>query len=114
MRTLTAFYLVLVLVPLAVLLTGRVPPAQAGFWWAASMAAGFAGLSMMGAQAVLTGRFRRVAALGPTDRLYLFHKYAGIAGALVVLAHPVILVVDEPERLIYLNPFEMPAYLLAG
>ena len=114
MRAFTAFYLVLVLVPLAVVLTGRVPPSQAGFWWAASMAAGFAGLSMMGAQAALTGRFRRVAALCPTDRIYLFHRYAGIAAALVVLAHPVILVVDEPERLIYLNPFEMPAYIVAG
>ena len=104
----------LVLVPLAVLLMGRVPPAQAGFWWAASMAAGFAGLSMMGAQAALTGRFRRIAALYPTDRIYLLHKYAGIVAALVVLAHPVILVVDEPERLIYLNPFEMPGYIVAG
>ncbi len=113
MRRFATFYLVLVLVPLAVVLTGTVPPGQAGVWWVASMAAGFAGLSMMGAQAALTARFR-AAALGPTDRIYLLHKYAGIVAGLLVLAHPVVLVVDEPERLVYLNPFEMPGYIVAG
>lgn len=110
----TLLYLALVLVPLAALLAGEVPPSQGGVPWAAAMAAGFVGLSMMGAQGALTARFRRLSTLAPTDRIYAWHKRLGALAALAVLAHPVVLVVDEPARLMFLSPIEMPGYMVAG
>ncbi|MGE3577095.1 MAG: ferric reductase-like transmembrane domain-containing protein [Vicinamibacterales bacterium] len=114
MRAVAAFYLALVLMPLVVVLAGGVPPSQGTAAWALAMAAGFAGLAMMGAQGALTARFRRISVLGPIDRIYAWHKRLGVAAVLVVLAHPVVLVVDEPARLVYLDPFQMPAYIVAG
>ena len=114
MRAFAALYLALVLTPLAVVLAGPVPASVAGVWWAVAMGAGFAALSMMGAQGLLTARIRWVSALGPTDRIFRWHKYLGIAAVLMVVAHPAILVVDAPLRLVYLNPFVAPGYMTAG
>lgn len=114
MSTLPLLYLALVLVPLAAVLAGGVPVSQAGPGWALAMAAGFLGLSLMGAQGALTARFRRLSTSVPTDRVYAWHQRLGVAAVLAVLAHPVVLILDQPERLIYLSPTEMPGSIVAG
>lgn len=106
-------YLTLVLAPLFALLLGPTPPGL-GFWWDLSMALGFAGLAMMGVQFVLTARFRYATAPFGIDIIYYFHRYIGIVLLLVVLAHPVLVIVDNPATLAFLNPFAGPWHMSAG
>ncbi|MEY4637083.1 MAG: hypothetical protein RJA55_2881 [Acidobacteriota bacterium] len=108
-----AVYLGLVLAPLVVLLLGPTPPGL-GFRWDVSMALGFAGLAMMGVQFVLTARFRRATAPFGIDLIYYFHRYVGIVLLLVVMAHPVLVIVDNPATLGFLNPVAGPWHMSAG
>lgn len=106
-------YLMLVLAPLFVLLVGPTPPGL-GFRWDLSMALGFSGLAMMGVQFVLTARFRRATAPYGIDIIYYFHRYIGIVLLLIVLAHPALVIVDNPATLAFLNPFVAPWHMGAG
>ncbi|OGP89888.1 MAG: hypothetical protein A2157_07375 [Deltaproteobacteria bacterium RBG_16_47_11] len=54
-------YLSIILAPLLVLLIGPIPPGR-GFWREFSVSLGFVGLSMMGLQFFLTGRFKHITA----------------------------------------------------
>jgi len=108
-----AIYLGLVLGPIVVLLIGPSPPGL-GFWWDLSMALGFAGLAMMGVQFVLTARFRHATAPFGVDIVYYFHRYIGIVLLLIVIAHPVLVIADNPATLAFLNPFAGPWYMRAG
>lgn len=106
-------YLALVLAPLFVLLIGPSPPGL-GFWWDLSVALGFAGLAMMGVQFLLTARFRRATAPYGIDIIYYFHRYLGIVILLIVLAHPVLLIAENPILMGFLNPFVAPWHIGAG
>jgi predicted ferric reductase len=106
-------YLTLVLAPLFVLLVGSNPPGL-GFWWDLSVALGFAGLAMMGVQFILTARFRRATAPFGIDIIYYFHRYLGIVALIIVLAHPTILIAENPAVLGFLNPFVAPWHMSAG
>jgi len=106
-------YLGLALAPLAVLLLGPTPPGG-GFWFDLSLALGFAGTAMIGVQFVLTARFRRTSAPFGIDIIYYFHRYAAVVGFLLVLAHPAILVIENPGYVELLNPLEAPWYMTAG
>lgn len=106
-------YLTLVLTPLLLLLVGPTPPGL-GFRWDLSMALGFAGLAMMGVQFLLTARFRRATAPFGIDIIYYFHRYIGVVLLLVVAAHPVLVIVDNPATLAFLNPFAAPWHMAAG
>src|SRR5690606_38059352 len=108
-----AIYLGLVLAPIAVLFLGE-PPPPGGFWWDLSIALGFAGLTMMGVQFLLTARFKRAAAPFGIDIIYYFHRYAAVAGFLIVVAHPVVLFVNDPSLMIYLDPLTAPGFMTAG
>jgi predicted ferric reductase len=106
-------YLSLVLAPLFVLLLGPTPPGL-GFWWDLSIALGFAGLAMMGVQFVLTARFRRATAPFGIDIIYYFHRYLGGLALLVVFAHPLLLIIDNPALFGFLNPLVAPWHMTAG
>jgi predicted ferric reductase len=106
-------YLGLVLAPLLALFLGELPP-PGGFWWDLGIALGFAGLTMMGVQSVLTARFKHATAPFGIDVIYYFHRYAAIAGFGIVIAHPVILLIDDPSLLFYLNPLEAPWFMTVG
>jgi predicted ferric reductase len=108
-----AVYLALVAAPLFVLLLAPAP-AGLGFWSDFSLALGFAGTAMMGVQFVLTARFRRATAPYGIDVIYYFHRYLAVIGAVFILAHPVILVVENPVYLHLLNPWEAPWHMTAG
>lgn len=108
-----AVYLALALAPLGLLLVGPTPPGS-GFWFDFSLALGFAGTAMIGVQFILTARFKRATAPFGIDIIYFFHRYAAVVGFILVLAHPVILVVDNPGFAYLLDPREAPWHMVAG
>ena len=100
-------YLVLTLAPLFFLLVGPTPPGR-GFWREFSVALGFAGLAMMCLQFVLTARFRWLKAPYGSDIVYFFHRQVSLVAFVIVLAHPLILFIEDPARLGLLNLFGAP------
>jgi predicted ferric reductase len=106
-------YLALVGGPLLVLMIGSVPPGR-GFWREMSVGLGFAGLSMMGFQFFLTGRFQRITSPYGIDVVYHFHKQVSLIAFLFVFLHLVILLTTSPAVLSWLNPFSAPLQIQAG
>lgn len=102
-----ALYLALTLAPLFLLLVGPTPPGR-GFWREFSVALGFAGLAMMCLQFVLTARFRWLKAPYGSDIVYYFHRQISLVAFVVVLAHPLILFIEDPARLGLLNLVAAP------
>ena len=106
-------YLFLVFAPLFVLLAGE-KPAGGGFWWDFAMALGFAGLTMVGVQFFLTARFQRATAPFGIDIIYYFHRYLALLAFLLLLGHPLILVLERPALVSFLNPVMAPWHITAG
>jgi len=100
-------YLVVSLFPLVVILLHPAPPIR-GFWLEFSVALGFIGLAMMVLQFALTARVNRIESSYGIDILIQFHRYTSLAAFLMVLVHPVILFIVDPETLGLLNFFEAP------
>ncbi|MCY7333970.1 MAG: ferric reductase-like transmembrane domain-containing protein [Pseudanabaena sp. CAN_BIN31] len=100
-------YLLLTLLPLLVLLLHPVPSGR-GFWAEFSVALGFIGLAMMALQFVLTARINRIESSYGLDILLQFHRYTSLVAFFMVLVHPVILFIAQPETLQLLNFFEAP------
>src|SRR5215467_10501506 len=100
-------YLFFILGPMFALLLGSHPPAR-HFWTEFSAAIGYAGLAMMGLQFGLTARFRYVTEPWGEDVIYHFHRQMSLIAVGLVLAHPIILFVIQPERLALLNSFTAP------
>ncbi len=95
-------YLVFTLFPLLVLLLHPVLPGR-GFWTEFSVALGFIGLALMALQFVLTARVNRIEASYGIDILLQFHRYTAIVAFMMVLVHPIILFIVQPELLPLLN-----------
>ena len=108
-----SIYIFFAAFPLLVLLLGQTPKGG-GFWWDFSMGLGFAGLSMMGLQFVLTARFRRATAPFGIDIIYYFHRWAAIGAVALVLIHYLILRVRYVDALGPANPASAPWYMSAG
>jgi predicted ferric reductase len=89
------------------LLAGSHPPAR-DFWTEFSVALGYSGLAMMGLQFGLTARFRYVTEPWGEDVIYHFHRQISLIAVGLVVAHPVILVVVQPELLSPSNMLEAP------
>src|SRR5215470_11528856 len=102
-----ALYLFFILGPLFALLAGSHPPAR-DFWTEFSAAIGYAGLAMMGLQFGLTARLRFVTEPWGEDVIYHFHRQMSLIAVGLVVAHPIILFVIQPERLVLLNSFTAP------
>ena len=100
-------YLAIVLTPLAIVFIGPIPEGR-GFWTELSVALGFVGLSTLGLQFAITGRLRPVAAPYGIDVLLQFHRQIAVVATVLVLAHPVILFVQNPRRLALLNLLDAP------
>lgn len=103
-------YLLLILAPLAILLLEPVPAGN-GFWWDASLALGFAGTTMMGILFVQTARFHRASAPFGIDIIYYFHRQIALVALVFVLAHPLILLLLDPQLLQLFRPGVAPAHL---
>jgi predicted ferric reductase len=100
-------YLLFILAPLFSLLAGSHPPTR-DFWTEFSVALGYSGLAMMGLQFGLTARFRYVTEPWGEDVIYHFHRQISLVAVGLVVAHPVILVVVQPELLAPSNMLEAP------
>jgi predicted ferric reductase len=100
-------YLLFILAPLFALLAGSHPPPR-DFWTEFSVALGYSGLAMMGLQFGLTARFRYVTEPWGEDVIYHFHRQISLIAVGLVVAHPVILVIVQPELLALSNMLEAP------
>jgi predicted ferric reductase len=100
-------YLLFVLAPLLALLAGSHPAAR-DFWIEFSAAIGYVGLGMMGLQFGLTARFRYVTEPWGEDVIYHFHRQLSLVAVGLVIAHPIILFIEQPNRVRLLNFFEAP------
>jgi 3-phenylpropionate/trans-cinnamate dioxygenase ferredoxin reductase subunit len=108
-----ALYILLTLIPLLILFIGP-RPAGREFWREFSVALGFVGLAMMSLQFVLTARFGWLKAPYGSDIVYHFHRQISLVTFVLVLAHPLILFVFDPETLRLLNLIEAPWRARAG
>ena len=100
-------YLLFVLAPVLALLAGDLPPAR-DFWTEFSATIAYVGLAMMGLQFGLTARFRYVTEPWGEDVIYHFHRLLSLVALGLVIAHPVILFIQDPARLRLLNFIEAP------
>lgn len=100
-------YLGITLSPLLVLLV-HPAPTERGFWVEFSVALGFIGLAMMALQFVVTARVNRIESSYGIDILLQFHRYTSLAAFFMVLVHPVILFINQPDTLQLLNFPEAP------
>ncbi len=100
-------YLLSILTPLFILLIGPAPQDR-GFWTDFSVAIGFAALSIMGMQFLLTARFRHLAAPYGLDIMYHFHRQISWVAIVLLVAHPLIIFWERPEMWRLLNVLEAP------
>jgi predicted ferric reductase len=96
-------YLLLCLVPLAIALSGSIPEKRT-FWIEFGVALGFLGLAIFALQFVFSGRFTRIAHSFGMDNILHFHRKMGIIAFVFVLAHPITLILADPEFLSYFDP----------
>lgn len=106
-------YFAVAMAPLFAMLIGPIPPGR-GFWREFSVGIGFAGLSMMGLQFFLTGRFKNITAPYGIDVVYHFHRAISLIAFSFILFHAVIIPVSSPETLILLHPASAPWWMAAG
>ncbi|MBD1914534.1 MULTISPECIES: ferric reductase-like transmembrane domain-containing protein [Cyanophyceae] len=100
-------YVLICLFPLAVALL-HPAPVNRNFWVEFSVALGFIGLAMMVLQFVLTARVNRIETSYGIDILIQFHRFTSLAAFFIVVAHPLLLFVVEPDTRSLLNFFEAP------
>ncbi|MGQ9647117.1 MAG: ferredoxin reductase family protein [Thermodesulfobacteriota bacterium] len=106
-------YLIIIVAPLLVLLIGPIPPGR-GFWREFSVAKGFVGLSMIGLQFFLTGRFRHITSPYGIDVVYHFHRQISTVAFVLILLHPLILFISAPDTLLFLSPVSSPWWITMG
>jgi len=100
-------YVFVAVAPLGLALAGA--PAQSrGFVVDLSVGLGFLGLSIMGLQFGLVARLQRVSAPFGMDALLQYHRQIGYVALAFVLAHPVMLFAEDPQKLALLNPLTAP------
>jgi predicted ferric reductase len=100
-------YLFITFLPLIILLIYPAPVGR-GFWIDFSVALGFIALAMMALQFSLTARINRIEASYGIDIILQFHRYISLVAFALVLIHPLILFVVQPETLQLLNFFTAP------
>lgn len=108
-----AAFVLLTVAPLLIILAGP-RPAGRQFWRDFSVGLGFAGLSLMGMQSVPTARLRFLSDAFPMDTLYYFHHRISLISLALMVAHPLILILNNPHVLRLLNVFRAPTTAQAG
>ena len=106
-------YIALSTAPLFILLITPTPSGRE-FWRELSVALGFAGLSMVMLQFVLTSRFKVIKAPYGSDIVYYFHRQISIASFALIFLHPILLFIFSPVTLRLLNIFQAPWRARAG
>ena len=99
-------YVLLAVAPLLLSLI-QLDPGR-GFWVNVSVGAGFVGLSLMGLQFVLAARSVRINRPFGADVLLQFHRQITVLIAILIFAHPIILMFWDSRFLALLNIVESP------
>jgi predicted ferric reductase len=97
-------YVVVALAPLSFIFFGQ-QPHNRPFLVELSVALGFVGLSMMGLQFALVARFKPLTNPFGIDVVHRFHKEVSFVALIFILAHPILLLVQNAAR--YLPLFEV-------
>ncbi|WP_280336611.1 ferredoxin reductase family protein [Nocardia wallacei] len=100
-------YVAVAVVPLVFAIAGPVEGGR-GFWVEFSVALGFVGMSMLGAQFALVARFRAMAAPFGEDALVQFHRQISYVALTFILAHPILLQIGGIDIVALLNLAEAP------
>jgi predicted ferric reductase len=98
-----SLYLIVLQVPILLMLVPPVPSGRS-FWLEFSVALGFVGLTQIAIQFVLIARFKRVTAPYGIDIILRYHRQIALVAVAAILAHPLIIVIENPARLKLLNP----------
>lgn len=104
--------ILLIVGPMVLFLVDR-PPARE-FWREFAVALGFLGLSLMGLQFIPTARLPHLLKTFPVDTLYRVHHWSSITSFALILAHPLVLVLNNPNVLRLFNLPEAPWRARAG
>jgi predicted ferric reductase len=95
-------YVVVALAPVLVARLSGVRPGQ-GFVTDLSVALGFAALTIMVLQFGLVARFSRVSAPFGIDALIQYHRQIGFVALVLAIAHPALVIVNDPTKLALLD-----------
>jgi predicted ferric reductase len=110
---LLAAYATVLLGPLALIL-GLAKPGASGRLAVFADALGFAGMSLLALQVVVSGRWAFTTRHFGLRRVLAVHRQAGIAVLAIVLAHVVVLLLDDPARIALLDFRTAPGRARAG
>ncbi len=99
-------YLAVAVAPLVFAWSG--PEPGRGFLINLSVALGFVGLAMMGLQFALVARFKTVSAPFGMDVVLQYHRQMAYVALLFILAHPILLFVEDARFLALLDPVTAP------
>ena len=99
-----ALYPLAVAAPIVLMLVPPVPTGRS-FWVELSVALGFVGLTQIGIQFVLIGRFRPLTYPYGLDVVLKYHRQIALVAIAFVLLHPVLILIEHPARVALLNPF---------
>jgi predicted ferric reductase len=92
------------LTPMFVMLVSPRPTAR-NFWIELSLALGFVGLMQMALQFKIIARYKKITEPYGIDLIMQYHRQIALMGMALILAHPAILVIQNPRVLALLNPF---------
>ena len=98
-----SLYLIVVLAPIILMLVPPIPSGRA-FLVELSIALGFVGLTQLAVQFVLIARFKRLTAPYGVDLILEYHRKIALVAVCLILAHPILLLIEHPARLMLLNP----------
>jgi predicted ferric reductase len=96
-------YLFVVLLPLF-LMMARLTPPERPFWTEFSLGLGFVGVVQISIQFALIARYKNLTAPYGIDLILKYHRQIAMMAVLFLVAHPIILVVQNPSLLYLLNP----------
>lgn len=96
-------YLLIVLSPLIFIMVRPTPPGRS-FWVEFSIGLGFVGLLQMALQFLLIARYKHLTTPYGIDLILRYHRQIALVALLLIIAHPFILVIDNPALMPLLNP----------
>lgn len=108
-----ALYVIVVLAPLALVAVAVKPGAQ-GVAVVVAAALGFGALTLLVLQPLVSGRWGSITSAFGLRSVLALHRQAGTAALVLVIAHVVALIVDDPARLALLDPRDAPVRARAG
>jgi len=91
-------YLLLILFPVLVMFIAPHPIGRE-FWRELSVSLGFIGMAIMALQFALTARFKWLKAPYGADIVYHFHRQISFTALVLILAHPLLLFIFNPQTL---------------